>query len=115
MPQKNARSFSPSEFQSRILGWYHDNHRVLPWRENLGQGGNAVTPYAVWLSEIMLQQTTVPEMGKRWTELFFAQMTDMGSTALDLSDVVHQLPSGAVIMIIITLLFGVMTGDRFEL
>lgn len=57
MPHKNARSFSPSEFQSRILGWYHDNHRVLPWRET---GNNAVTPYAVWLSEIMLQQTTVP-------------------------------------------------------
>ena len=73
MPQKNARSFSPSEFQSRILGWYHDNHRVLPWRENLGQGGNAVTPYAVWLSEIMLQQTrveTVVDYYQRWLARF---------------------------------------------
>ncbi len=36
----------------RLLGWYRENRRSLPWREN-------ATPYAVWVSEIMLQQTRI--------------------------------------------------------
>lgn len=39
-----------------ILAWYDTSRRDLPWR---GDPGQAVDPYAVWLSEIMLQQTTV--------------------------------------------------------
>jgi len=35
-----------------LLGWYHENSRCLPWRENQ-------EPYRVWVSEIMLQQTRV--------------------------------------------------------
>ena len=35
-----------------LLAWYRENKRVLPWREN-------PTPYRVWVSEIMLQQTRV--------------------------------------------------------
>ncbi len=35
-----------------LLGWYGENARVLPWREN-------TDPYRVWVSEIMLQQTRV--------------------------------------------------------
>ena len=35
-----------------LLRWYHENARVLPWRSD-------PTPYHVWLSEIMLQQTRV--------------------------------------------------------
>ena len=36
-----------------LLGWYYAHARVLPWREAKAD------PYRVWLSEIMLQQTTV--------------------------------------------------------
>lgn len=36
-----------------LLAWYQKNQRVLPWRTK------AVNPYHIWLSEIMLQQTTV--------------------------------------------------------
>jgi A/G-specific adenine glycosylase len=36
-----------------LLGWYDAHARVLPWREAKAD------PYRVWLSEIMLQQTTV--------------------------------------------------------
>ena len=32
--------------------WYHQNHRKLPWRQNQD-------PYSIWISEVMLQQTTV--------------------------------------------------------
>ncbi len=39
------------------MSWYHQNHRVLPWRV---VGRQKTDPYKVWMSEIMLQQTTVP-------------------------------------------------------
>ncbi|WP_340109852.1 A/G-specific adenine glycosylase [Pikeienuella sp. HZG-20] len=40
-----------------LLAWYDANARVLPWRAPPGAG--PADPYRVWLSEIMLQQTTV--------------------------------------------------------
>ncbi|TRW99445.1 A/G-specific adenine glycosylase [Paracoccus sp. M683] len=40
-----------------LLDWYDRHARVLPWR--VPPGGAAPDPYRVWLSEIMLQQTTV--------------------------------------------------------
>lgn len=47
---------SPAALQKRILSWYDRNARVLPWR---APPGRTPDPYHVWLSEIMLQQTTV--------------------------------------------------------
>jgi A/G-specific adenine glycosylase len=45
----------------KLLHWYDSHHRILPWRisprEHLT--GTVADPYRVWLSEIMLQQTTV--------------------------------------------------------
>ncbi|MBI3435348.1 MAG: A/G-specific adenine glycosylase [Proteobacteria bacterium] len=41
---------------ARLLAWYESNRRDLPWR---APPGGAADPYRVWLSEIMLQQTTV--------------------------------------------------------
>ena len=40
----------------RLLDWYDRYRRVLPWRAPAGKRGD---PYRIWLSEIMLQQTTV--------------------------------------------------------
>ena len=45
-------SFSPAEVSKRLLSWYSKEGRTLPWRETRD-------PYRIWLSEIMLQQTTV--------------------------------------------------------
>ena len=45
---------------SRLLDWYDRHRRVLPWR---ALPGEAADPYRVWLSEIMLQQTTVATVG----------------------------------------------------
>lgn len=42
----------------RLLDWYDAHARVLPWRVPPGSGAVA-DPYRVWLSEVMLQQTTV--------------------------------------------------------
>lgn len=41
----------------QILSWYDQHARILPWR--VASGGKAADPYRVWLSEVMLQQTTV--------------------------------------------------------
>jgi A/G-specific adenine glycosylase len=43
-----------------LLDWYDRHRRVLPWRAAPGERGD---PYRVWLSEIMLQQTTVKAVG----------------------------------------------------
>lgn len=45
------------DFRDKLLGWYDLHRRALPWRALPGQ---TAQPYHVWLSEIMLQQTTVP-------------------------------------------------------
>lgn len=45
---------------SRLLAWYDAHARVLPWRAKPGKPSD---PYRVWLSEIMLQQTTVAAVG----------------------------------------------------
>jgi len=50
---------SPPETRRRLLEWYDRNARTLPWRAAPGTGRPA-NPYHVWLSEVMLQQTTVP-------------------------------------------------------
>ncbi len=44
-----------------LLRWYDRHHRVLPWRVTPVDAakGDVADPYRVWLSEIMLQQTTV--------------------------------------------------------
>ena len=51
-----------------LLDWYDANARVLPWR--VPPGGNAADPYRVWLSEVMLQQTTVAAVAP-----YFARFT----------------------------------------
>lgn len=45
-------------FRKKMLNWYAKHRRVLPWR-TLPEDDTAPDPYKVWLSEIMLQQTTV--------------------------------------------------------
>ena len=48
---------SPAIFPARaLLDWYDRHRRHLPWR---AEPGREADPYRVWLSEIMLQQTTV--------------------------------------------------------
>lgn len=50
-----------SSISAALLGWYDRNARDLPWRAPPGTPvpGDADWPYRVWLSEVMLQQTTV--------------------------------------------------------
>ncbi|QUD87103.1 A/G-specific adenine glycosylase [Phenylobacterium montanum] len=50
---------SVAETRRRLLAWYDKSARSLPWRAPPGAHRRA-DPYHVWLSEVMLQQTTVP-------------------------------------------------------
>lgn len=56
--------------RARLLHWYDTNARSLPWRVGpaAGRQGAAPDPYRVWLSEIMLQQTTVPHASSYFLE-----------------------------------------------
>lgn len=47
-----AIPFAATDIAFRLLAWYREQGRTLPWRETRD-------PYRIWLSEIMLQQTTV--------------------------------------------------------
>ena len=53
---------SVAALRRALLGWYDRQARTLPWRTPPAERAQGVRPdpYAVWLSEIMLQQTTVP-------------------------------------------------------
>lgn len=57
----------------RLLSWYRRRRRDLPWRR-------AVTPYRTWISEIMLQQTTVAAASPRF-EKFIKRFPDAAALA----------------------------------
>jgi A/G-specific adenine glycosylase len=70
-----ARVPTAQAVRGPILAWYDGSARALPWRISPAAraAGVAPDPYRVWLSEIMLQQTTVPhatpyflDFARRW-------------------------------------------------
>ena len=71
----------PRDTARRLSRWYHAHRRDLPWRRTQD-------PYAIWISEIMLQQTTVEVAETRW-ERFLARFP----SARDLA----QAPERAVL------------------
>lgn len=50
--KKTEALFTKEDFQKKILDWFMEHKRAMPWREN-------PLPYYIWISEIMLQQTRV--------------------------------------------------------
>lgn len=58
----------PARLNAALLDWYNRQGRALPWRVRPEDraAGRVADPYAVWLSEIMLQQTTVPHAAPYW-------------------------------------------------
>jgi len=75
-------SIADGSFAARLLDWYDRHHRDLPWRltpADLRRGAKP-DPYRVWLSEIMLQQTTVQAV-KPYFEAFLAKWPDVASLA----------------------------------
>ena len=68
--------------RTALLDWYDANARVLAWRVGPGDraAGVRADPYRVWLSEVMLQQTTVPHATS-----YFLDFTRRWPTVLDLA------------------------------
>jgi A/G-specific adenine glycosylase len=66
-----------TSFAHRLLGWYDRERRDLPWRTSPGA---IADPYQVWLSEIMLQQTTVKAVLPRYA-LFLRRWPDVNALA----------------------------------
>jgi A/G-specific adenine glycosylase len=60
-----------------LLAWYDRHRRVLPWRAGPGEPRN---PYRIWLSEVMLQQTTVATVGPRYAR-FLARFPTVAALA----------------------------------
>jgi len=65
------------EFQRKLKAWYSAHHRTLPWRQTQD-------PYKIWISEIMLQQTTVQAVIPYYTKwmTFFPDMLTLSKTPI---------------------------------
>jgi A/G-specific adenine glycosylase len=73
---------SPSIVAELLLGWYDRHGRELPWRSKRGQRAD---PYHVWLSEVMLQQTTVVTVGPYFQRFLerWPTVGDLAAASLD--------------------------------
>ncbi|CAH0339872.1 A/G-specific adenine glycosylase [Rhizobium sp. CECT 9324] len=65
-----------------LLGWYDRHHRELPWRISpaMAKRGVLPNPYHIWMSEVMLQQTTVAAV-----KAYFAKFIEKWPTVEDLA------------------------------
>ncbi|MES2344280.1 MAG: A/G-specific adenine glycosylase [Pseudomonadota bacterium] len=73
---------NPEALRARLLAWYDAQARDLAWRvgPTEGRAGVRADPYRVWLSEVMLQQTTVPHATP-----YFLKFTARWPTVSDLA------------------------------
>ena len=71
---------------SALLDWFYKNHRILPFRTD-------PSPYHVWLSEIMLQQTRV-SAALPYYERFLAALPDIPALAACEEEKLHKLWEG---------------------
>lgn len=67
----------------RLLAWFDRNRRVLPWRLNRD-------PYRIWVSEVMLQQTTVAAVVPKFEQFLTAFPTLMDLAAASEHDVLRH-------------------------
>jgi A/G-specific adenine glycosylase len=77
-PQRRTKQKRKTARAARLLAWYDVHRRTLPWR---ALPGRLADPYRVWLSEIMLQQTTVQAVAA-----FYAKFLKAWPTVRALAD-----------------------------
>jgi A/G-specific adenine glycosylase len=67
----------PQVFRRKLLSWYKRHERDLPWRHTRD-------PYKIWISEVMLQQTTVPAVIPYYRKWFkrFPDLTALNQASL---------------------------------
>jgi A/G-specific adenine glycosylase len=77
-----AKQQTVADRPALLLAWYDRHRRVLPWRP---PAGHKPDPYAVWLSEIMLQQTGVKTVGPYFQKFLarWPDVTALGRASLD--------------------------------
>ena len=77
-----SRQRSKTDYAQRLLAWYDVHRRELPWRAKRGRRAD---PYHVWLSEIMLQQTTVQAVAAYYRKFLARWPTvhDLANAPLD--------------------------------
>lgn len=80
------QDFDLEQLVEPLLEWFTEHARVLPWRKE-------PTPYRVWVSEIMLQQTRV-EAVKPYFERFVKALPDVGALAACPEDELLKLWEG---------------------
>lgn len=76
---------APEALSAALLRWYDANARALPWRAAPGEP--ASDPYRVWLSEVMLQQTTVAAVKPYFAKFVGTWPTVDALAAADSADV----------------------------
>ena len=76
----------PVSVRRRLLRWYDAKARDLPWRYGREEKPD---PYKVWLSEIMLQQTTVAAVGDYYRDFLARWPTVEALAGADLGSVLH--------------------------
>src|ERR1700690_3557931 len=86
MPRFDEDSGKICALRIRLLEWYEHNRRDLPWRQSSD-------PYAIWVSEIMLQQTRVAVVVERY-KAFLERFPTLVSLALAHEQDVLALWSG---------------------
>ena len=84
--QKKDGTQAYSEFTLTLLRWYQENGRELPWRDS-------PDAYAIWLSEIILQQTRI-EQGRPYWERFMREWPTVEQLAEATEDEVLRLWQG---------------------
>jgi A/G-specific adenine glycosylase len=70
-----------------LLAWYDRHRRILPWRARKGE---RFEPYRVWLSEIMLQQTTVKAVAPYYARFLLRWPTVDALAAAEQEDVLRE-------------------------
>lgn len=82
MHKKIASDAAAAALSSTLLDWYDAHARVMPWRVGPAEraAGTRPDPYRVWLSEVMLQQTTVAAVRD-----YFRAFTDRWPRVTDLA------------------------------
>jgi A/G-specific adenine glycosylase len=95
MTPPNLDPARAADFSAALLDWYDRHHRDLPWRVTPAQqkAGARPDPYRVWLSEIMLQQTTV-EAVKPYFRPFLGKWPDVAALARAETDDVMKAWAG---------------------
>lgn len=75
------------DMRAALLGWYDEQGRSLPWRVRPEDRARGIVPdpYAVWLSEVMSQQTTLAHAAPYWEKFLaaFPAVTDLADAPRD--------------------------------